>query len=424
MEDCRGLLIHIACGEIPLDDYRKTKEDRFVQHQHLHLITYHARSSSEDGNDSSLDLENTAIESIAHLISSKEYQKVYVSVSSLDVKSWMAFFKALCAHIQQSSLSSHVISLILLEDLIYLERSYVYENKHRNFFKHFLSLSEQFTGVSTILSSTNEVMNSWGQGDCHIIKVPELIENPEYYWQQIQSIEFHEMFNQGNAVPRLISIQSINDPVLGRPLYRHPNDQEPPNIEMQPIVRELLDLVTKYSHCEGINHVLIQHYRDGKDNIAAHSDKTLDISLDCPIINLTLGCSRDFYLQSKDNKKIFEKIPLRHGELLILGLETNRYWYHEIPKDVTMDSHPLYQTSRVSFTFRKIMTFYQAALGVVVGQGSPYKSIEEVGAARVGAEPEERMAAREQLISAFSKENRQSAAFNWDECYGSGFLIH
>jgi alkylated DNA repair dioxygenase AlkB len=37
------------------------------------------------------------------------------------------------------------------------------------------------------------------------------------------------------------------------------------------------------------NHVLIQFYRSGLDYIKEHADKSLDVSVDSPIVNFSLG---------------------------------------------------------------------------------------------------------------------------------------
>lgn len=356
-------------------------------------------------------------------------------------------------YIQMLGKSSKIrLQITVLEDLIYIERPYIMESKHKNFFKNIVTkysdktLSHHVTTTAdtnnncesriysqTIsVQSSNAIMNQWGEGDCRVVTIPEF-QNPderrELYWHRIlNEIHFSEMFNQGNKVPRLIAIQSVEDPVLGKPLYRHPNDEEPPNVEMIPLVREIMGLVEQYTGVQGLNHVLIQHYRDGRDNIAQHSDKTLDIDLETPILNLSFGCSRDMYIQNKENRSRIEKIPLCHGECVLFGLRSNQYWYHEVPKDVIMATDPLFGTSRVSFTFRKIATFLHRETGLLLGQGSPFKSLADYTIyqheATEGKHHETDVrSARSELIFAFGKENRQSGDFNWQEVYGRGFLI-
>jgi hypothetical protein len=372
-------------------------------------------------------------------------------------------------------LDKFVFNWTFLEDLIYIPRPYVYlNNLQRNFFRKLVSsVKEQCDQLYIMtdrirLCSSNELRNRWGEGDCFIISVPQMIESgaAEDMWYRVLSeVQFSEMFNQGNAVPRLISIEhypsehqeSLLIPSEFEsqgmklcqvyPLYRHPNDQEPDNLPMPAITQELLSYVNQATGITGINHVLIQHYRDGRDNIAQHSDKTLDICPETPILNLSLGASRDLFLQNKTDKNRLERIPLRHGECLVFGLETNRRWYHEIPKRVDEPAYVDWKElsdsnddwhggGRISFTFRKIKTFIcQIDLGttvnrfveVIVGQGSPYKTIADYLSSH-GCEDVAELGGkhfssdRTELIAAFSKENRQGSEFNWQEHYGNGFL--
>jgi hypothetical protein len=415
-QQVKMMLIHLFFSHLPeSSDYRLDKESRFAARQGLLCRTLDL--ASFDAEDSTSILQ---IGKLSEEVQFEECRKVYVSVSCLDIKHVFKAIRALCESLHLALMNSgDSLELILLEDLIYLERSYIYENKHNNFFDHFLKLSERYNSIVTQISSTNEVCNCWGEGDIHIIRIPEIIDKPEYYWEAIlKQIRFREMFNQGNAVPRLISIQSLTHP-FGKPLYRHPNDEEPPNIDMQMITCELKDLVNRYTGITSVNHVLIQYYRDGRDNIAAHSDKTLDIDLNTSIINLSIGSTREMFIQNKTSKCRFEKIVLRHGECVVFGLRSNRYWTHEIPKHMHIISHPIYKKGRISFTFRNIGTYYNSEHDMVFGQGSPCKKLEDASAAAACKEDN-----RMDLIKAFSKENRLAEEFCWKEVYGDGFFHH
>ncbi len=271
------------------------------------------------------------------------------------------------------------MKFILIEDLVVTERPYIYTNYEANFFRGYFRLPSTYSWIEASTTNSNILRNSWGEGDTTLQQIPEIINESSDFWKLVkESVKFHEMFNQGNAVPRLISIQSLYSAAWqGRPLYRHPNDEEPPNEEMVPVVRELMALVERQCGVSGLNHVLIQHYRNGRDNIAAHSDKTLDIDLDTPIINLSLGSSRVMSIQNKTDRHIVEKIPLRHGECVVFGLRTNQFWVHEVPKDMAIAPHPEHHQERISFTFRRIAT-YITDNGIIVGQGSPYKTVADI----------------------------------------------
>lgn len=363
---------------------------------------------------------------------------VYLTSFVIDVKRVFRFINLFLQYLGSSIIPSYptlIMKLVLVEDLIYVPRPYIYENSHKNFFRNSLALTNRYPHIQAInLLSSNEILNRWGEGDSRLVPLPSLTDPAaqEMIWQRIdEEIYFEQMFMQGNAVPRLISIQSRQHPTFGFPIYRHPNDEEPVNTEMCNVTNYLRELVEEYTGVRDLNHVLIQYYRDGRDNIASHSDKTLDIDLNTPIINLSIGSEREMFLQSKQNKNRIEKIPLRHAECVVLGLKTNQFWWHEVPKNVALPSHPVFDKGRVSFTFRRIATFFHPLLNTFVGQGSPFKTIEEATQHQERQLPhpptdsnEETSSVRTRtdLIIAFSKENRLSDEFRWNEVYGEGFL--
>jgi alkylated DNA repair dioxygenase AlkB len=259
----------------------------------------------------------------------------------------------------------------------------------------------------------------WGCNDTSIIN----LDLTDYTFTELKKqIKFHNMNSQGNPVPRLISIQYMkpeNDLFL-RPIYRHPNDSEPENVEMCDIVREILYEVEKKTKIYGLNHVLVQLYRDGSDNISSHSDKTLDIDRDRPIINVSIGSEREMTIELKENKFIKQKIPLINNTALIFGLKTNEKWKHEIKKNMNG-----IVGERISLTFRKINTFVlkNNVLNnndiILIGQGSPYKIIDDITKINITDE----MINKELLFNAFSDENKQSV-FDWNLTYGKGFLVY
>eukprot|EP01036_Dinobryon_divergens_P035939 gene35939-46669_t len=287
-----------------------------------------------------------------------------------------------------------------------------------------------------------------------------------------EEISFNPMLTHGGSpVPRLVSIQSISmrcasmpsmeelSTVSLKPLYRHPNDSEPPNNEMTPFVLYLRNLIESVTGITQLNHVLIQKYRDGKDNIQMHSDKTLDLSRVTPIINLSIGAERIMKLRRKNDKSITQLIPLIHGEVVVFGIQTNQFWYHEVPKKLDIIPHPDFGEERISFTFRKVETFLVVIDGIdtdiIIGQGSPFPSIEAYvkyskemhklpatletiltgvsdplsqsshlldSHTAILEEDDSSYHDKNELFQAFSKENKLSDAFDWQQVYGKGFL--
>lgn len=318
-------------------------------------------------------------------------------------------------------------SVKVLQDIIILEEPY---NSLRdiNYENRILKKLLQFDNVS--LTSTNILSNIWGCGDVKLVDL-DLHEN---MFENIKTeVQFREMISQGNPVPRLVAIQFINPEKqlfdfsgnektkyqIIHPVYRHPNDIEPENVSMTKYVLDILKEVEEKTGITGLNHVLIQLYRDGTDHISAHSDKTLDIDLNTPIINVSLGFSRIMTLQSKRNTKIKEQIPLNNSTAVVFGLKTNKEWYHEIKKDMT---RPV--SERISLTFRKINTYLYkinslSKSSILVGQGSPYKTIEDIDKITITSEQTDPKC----LLYSFGNENKDYN-FNWELNYGNGFLIY
>lgn len=423
------------------EDYRLEDQRKLISALKLQAITVEMASIQRDekDNESIWDLYDSL--SLKEILSYESDNTIYISAFTLDL--WLLNS---CIEVLVEYTRAFEVHLIIVEDLIYVPRPYIFDSKQIKFFRRLKGLETKRDHISVNTISSQQLRNQWAEGDTCVLKVPKLLAFDEHtLWNRLhKEIPFNQMMNQGNPVPRLISIQSIATE-NGRPIYRHPNDAEPPNIEMIPLVREILTMVEEATGISGLNHVLIQYYRDGRDTIAVHSDKTLDIDLHTPILNVSIGNTRMMYLQNKANKHRIEQLPLQHGECVIFGLQSNQYWWHEIPKDVTLPTHPIFETGRISFTFRRIATFYHEPLRILIGQGSPYKTFQDlpshlllntVHSTGVATTTETNMVgegcsggiARErdrmELIQAFSNENKQHVDFDWEKNYGEGFLLN
>lgn len=82
------------------------------------------------------------------------------------------------------------------------------------------------------------------------------------------------------------------------PVYRHPADNSPPLSPFSPTV-QLIRRAVEEALSHPVNHVLIQLYRDGKDAISEHSDKTIDVVKGSKIVNVSLGAQRVMTLRTK-----------------------------------------------------------------------------------------------------------------------------
>ena len=99
------------------------------------------------------------------------------------------------------------------------------------------------------------------------------------------------------------------------------------------------------------NGVLLNLYRDGKDGVGWHSDKTKSSNKDMIIASVTFGETRMFRLRHKILKHIPQvEIPLHHGTFLLMAGSTNTYWEHQVPK-TSRNILP-----RINLTFRQVKT--------------------------------------------------------------------
>lgn len=255
-------------------------------------------------------------------------------------------------------------------------------------------------------------------------------------FNQVKSeIKFHQIYNQGCEIPRLIAIQGTIDyntviKSYVKPLYRHPLDSPPELISWSPTVLKIKDYLSLKFNQE-FNHCLIQLYRNGNDYIGEHADKTLDIKVDSNIINYSIGTTRIMYLRLKD--KISDrkpiKIPLYHNSVFLLDWETNRKYLHGIRPDRRLaieklsEEDRIYGGERISFTFRTIHTFINEH-NILYGQGALHKCLgstnDTINTTHENVIIDNDKDDSLKMLKAFSVEN-SSSNFIWDDLYGNGF---
>jgi nicotinamidase-related amidase/alkylated DNA repair dioxygenase AlkB len=225
-----------------------------------------------------------------------------------------------------------------------------------------------------------------------------------------REVGWSAMFHRGGEVPRRVAIQGTRSSDGAEPLYRHPVDEQPALQAFTPHVDAIRRAVeARVGH--PLNHCLIQLYRDGRDWIGEHSDKTLDLVRGSSIVNVSLGEMRTMVLRPKrstgEDARV-QKVPLPHGSFLVMDAATNRSYYHAIkqqgegPRD----------GPRISLTFRSIGTFTNPATGAVWGVGAPAAGREEAEARALSRaalpaplrEAEERAEA-ERMLRLFREEN-------------------
>lgn len=237
-------------------------------------------------------------------------------------------------------------------------------------------------------------------------------------------ITWNEMRQKGGRVPRDISIQGTIETQNGdsyEPLYRHPADEQPELTSWTPtalIIKERIEEKIE----QKLNHALIQYYRNGKDFIGEHSDKTLDVLIQSNIVNYSLGAARTMILKHKTQDGCKQRIKLPHNSLFILGWKTNREWFHSIKQDNRADRDKqadelAFESQRISLTLRTVATFRNRRTGQLYGQGARYKTSDEQNFEGETADQGD----EESMLMAFSAENKQSSEFDWNQHYGRGF---
>lgn len=270
-----------------------------------------------------------------------------------------------------------------------------------------------------------DALKDIGSGDSMLIYnvIPkEYLDKYEDFFEVLRKENvWSEMFHKGGPVPRLISLQGDieeKDDKKIYPLYRHPVDKQPKFSKWSNVSNELKDIVSKIMN-QKINHALIQYYRDGTDWISEHSDKTLDMEIGLPVLNLSFGATRTLILKHKENKLSQQKIRLPNNSLFVLGWKTNREWLHSIKQDkrpniIKTPDELSFSGERISYTFRTIST-YLTSDGFIFGQGAKNKTFVDTKTELLNSE-------QSVLLKAFSEENNKSS-FDWEKNYSCGFDI-
>ena len=108
----------------------------------------------------------------------------------------------------------------------------------------------------------------------------------------------------------------------------------------------LFDLVKDKCNIE-FNSVLLNRYRSGEDSIGWHSDNEYGLGPNTYIASLSLGQSRSFLLRH-NTENLEYKVELNHGDLLLMGNNSQIKYQHSVPKE------KLCKGERINLTFRII----------------------------------------------------------------------
>lgn len=96
------------------------------------------------------------------------------------------------------------------------------------------------------------------------------------------------------------------------------------------------------------NSVLLNRYKNGEDAIGWHSDNEKVLGVNPYIASLSLGQTRTFLLRHKFSNSE-HKIELNHGDLFLMGNNSQILYEHSIPKEKHCKGE------RINLTFRNII---------------------------------------------------------------------
>jgi len=149
------------------------------------------------------------------------------------------------------------------------------------------------------------------------------------------------LFGRRVAVPRLLCW--YGDPGA---VYRYSGVSHEP----LPWHEVLADLRTRIEAFSGhaFNTVLCNRYRTGRDSMGWHADDEPELGERPFIASLSLGAERLFRIRHRRTARTLD-VPLRDGNLLLMGGDLQSHWRHSIPKT----ARPCGE--RINLTFRRIV---------------------------------------------------------------------
>lgn len=160
----------------------------------------------------------------------------------------------------------------------------------------------------------------------------------EVDWRQEQI----RMFDKPIDIPRLTAWYGDEEkPYTYSGIEMHPS----------PWTKRLLEIKARLESLSEttFNSVLLNQYRDGSDSVAWHADNEPELGPAPVIGSVSFGATRDFQFRSNDPSPddTTTTIELRHGDILVMGGDTQKFWNHQIPKRANVNT-------RINLTFREI----------------------------------------------------------------------
>ena len=100
------------------------------------------------------------------------------------------------------------------------------------------------------------------------------------------------------------------------------------------------ELNTQFNGC------LLNLYATGEIGMAWHSDNEPELEKEGIIASLSFGAKRTFQLKHKHTQEKIE-VTLENGSLLIMDMEAQQHWVHQLKKE------PKIKEARINLTFRQ-----------------------------------------------------------------------
>ena len=130
--------------------------------------------------------------------------------------------------------------------------------------------------------------------------------------------ERRQMYDRVVDVPRLVSFHDLTI-------------EDPPHPELTRLRRRLNDIYAGELG-EPFTTVGLCCYRNGSDSVAWHGDTIgRSSSEDTMVAIVSLGATRTFALRRRGGGPSL-RLPLAHGDLLVMGGSCQRTWEHSVPK--------------------------------------------------------------------------------------------
>ena len=212
-------------------------------------------------------------------------------------------------------------------------------------YEYMLSQLEEVAVQSSLFSSIPQVFDLSGADICYY---EDFIDNQQAVYQALLeqlswSQDTIQMYGKPVLIPRLNAW--YGDKTAS---YSYSG------LDLSPLkwTQDLLTLKDKVEDflAARFNSVLANHYRDGDDSVAWHSDDEKELGGQPLIASLSFGANRRFSLRSRVNKQQpAVHIDLAGGSLLVMAGDTQRYWQHQLAKT----TKPV--AGRINLTFRTII---------------------------------------------------------------------